>query len=134
MLECATYCWRDTHMRRRDFITLVTSATGVWPFTTRAQESARRANRPGLSLSSAQRAEIWSTLRKEAMKTLVPPGLNVGEVVPSTMHLLSFPRSLREKIPTVRRHLYALLQGQVLIIDPATRTIVAIVGGIRTRP
>jgi hypothetical protein len=78
-------------------------------------------------LTSAQQAEIWRGLGKEAMKTLVLAGLRIGEVVPNTMHLLPFARDLRKKLPMIRPYLYALLHGQVLIIDPRTRKIVSIV-------
>jgi hypothetical protein len=44
------------------------------------------------------------------------------------MHLLSFSRSLRKKIPAIKSYLYTLLHGQVLIVDPSTKKIVAIVG------
>ena len=43
------------------------------------------------------------------------------------MHLLPFARDLRKKLPMIRSYLYALLRGQVLIIDPRTRKIVSIV-------
>jgi hypothetical protein len=75
-----------------------------------------------------KRAEIWRSLSKEAMKTSEPAGLNVGEMVPDTMHLLPFAHSLRKKIPAIRPYLYTLLQGQVLIVDPSTKKIVSIVG------
>lgn len=116
-------------MRRREFIGLIGSAaaSSFWPLSTLAQQPAGGRDRHTLSLTSAQRAEIWRSLSKQAMKTLVPAGLNVGEVVPSTMHLLSFARDLRKTIPAIRPYLYALLQGQVLIIDPKTRRIVSIV-------
>jgi hypothetical protein len=79
------------------------------------------------SLTSEERAEIWRGLRRQATETSVPAGLRVGEMVPSTIHLLSFVDDLRKKIPAIGPYCYALLHGQVLIIDQRSGTIVSIV-------
>jgi hypothetical protein len=57
----------------------------------------------------------------------VPAGLHVGDAVPDTMRLLPFGRHLGNKVRAIKAYSYALLQGQVLIIDARTRKIVAIV-------
>jgi hypothetical protein len=117
-------------MRRREFLTLLGGIIGswaVWPFAALAQHPAGAGDRRTLSLTAAQRVEIWRRLSKEAVKTSEPAGLNVGEVVPDTMHLLSFAHSLRKKIPAIKPYLYALLHGQVLIVDPSSKKIISIV-------
>jgi hypothetical protein len=103
------------------------AAVIVWPLLALAQSPAGAEDRE-LSLSSAQRSEIWHALGKRASKTQEPAGLNVGEAVPNTQHVLSFEHSLRKKIPAVRHYRYTLLHDQVLIVDPETKKIVAIVG------
>lgn len=115
-------------MRRREFIALLGSAVLAQPFTAHAQQAAGGSVRHNLSLTSTQRAQIWRSLGKEATRASEPAGLNVGETVPDTMHLLSFARALRKHVPAIRPYRYTLLHGQVLMIDPGTKTIVAIVG------
>jgi hypothetical protein len=117
----------DKAMRRRAFMTLLAGVGAAWLGAPYAQAPARAAGRRPLSLTSAQRAEIWRHLGKEAMRALEPAGLKVGEAVPQTMHLLPFARRLRRKIPEINRYFYTLLHGQVLIVDPASKKIVSIV-------
>jgi hypothetical protein len=78
-------------------------------------------------LTSAERSEIWRILSDPANRTSVSTGLNVGEKVPNTIHLLSFMDELRKRIPAIWPCSYALLHGQVLIVGPRSKTIVAIV-------
>lgn len=80
-----------------------------------------------MHLTPSQRAEIWRSLGRRAVKTSEPAGLHVGEAVPDTMRVLPFARKLRSKVPAIRPYAYALLHGQVLIVERRAKTIVAIV-------
>ena len=80
-----------------------------------------------IHLTSSAQAEIWRSLGKDATDTSVAAGLHVGEDVPATMRVLRFGRHLRKKVRAIRSYSYALLQGEVLIVDPRARKIVAIV-------
>jgi hypothetical protein len=114
-------------MKRREFIIWLVGALTAWPYIASAQFPGA-GERCNLFLTAAQRSEIRRTLRKQAGKTEEPEGLNIGEVVPDTFHLLWFGHSLRKKIPAIRLYQYALLHDRVLIVDPRTKKIVSIIG------
>ena len=75
----------------------------------------------------AGRAAIWRSLGKDATDTQVAAGLQVGQTVPDPMRVLPFSRHLRKKVPAIKSYSYALVNGQVLIVDARTRKIVAII-------
>jgi len=81
----------------------------------------------GVDLNAAGRDAIWRILGKNATDTQVAAGLQVGEKVPDPMRVLPFDRHLRKTVPAIRSYSYALVNGQVLIVDARTRKIVAIV-------
>jgi hypothetical protein len=78
----------------------------------------------GLKLTSAQRAAIWNELGNQS-----PAGqmLKVGDAVPNTLQLQPLPGDLSNQLPTLTSYQYAMLNGQVLIVDPATRKVAAII-------
>ena len=80
-----------------------------------------------VDLSSSGRAAIWRSLGKDAMDTQVAAGLQVGQTVPDPMRVLPFSKHLRKKVPAIKSYSYALVNGQVLIVDARNRKIVAIV-------
>jgi hypothetical protein len=100
-------------------LTIALCAALLWSSAVYAQ--------PTIHLTGPGRAAIWRSLGKDATDTSVPAGLHVGDAVPDTMRLLPFGRHLGNKVRAIKAYSYALLQGQVLIIDARTRKIVAIV-------
>jgi hypothetical protein len=102
-------------------------AATAWPLIALAQPSGAD-EKHNLSLNQAQQSEIWRALGKSARRTQEPAGLNVGEAVPATMNVLPFSHHLRQKIRAIGSYRYALLHSQVLIIDPATKQIISIIG------
>lgn len=114
-------------MGRCKFAISLIAAVMVWPLVALAQ-SAGAGEKHQLSLTHSQRSEIWRALRRQAGKTQEPAGLHVGESVPDTMNVLAFEHSLRKKIRAVRHYRYTLLHDEALIVDPATKKIIAIIG------
>ena len=112
---------------RRSKLVIALIAAAAWPSLAFAQPSAA-GEKHSLSLTQAQQSEIWRALGKSAGRTQEPTGLNVGEAVPDTMNVLRFNRHLRHKIPTIGSYRYGLLHGEVLIVDPATKQIISIIG------
>jgi hypothetical protein len=108
-------------MKRRAFLLLGIGAWAAW------LAGASAARERSISLTSAQRAAIWRSLGKDAMRAQEPAGLQVGDVVPGTMRLLRFDRRVRGRVPAIRRYSYSLVHGQVLIVDPHSNKIVFIV-------
>jgi hypothetical protein len=93
--------------------------TLLWSVTAYAQSA--------LHLSASASAAIWRSLGKDAMDTSISRGLRIGETVPDDMRLLSFNQRVRNRVPAIRAYSYSLLHGQILIVDPGAKTIVAIV-------
>jgi hypothetical protein len=114
-------------MRRREFLISLVGAMTAWPFTAPVRASGT-GDLLEPSLTAAQGSKIWRALREHARRTQEPAGLNIGEVVPDTMNLLSFDHSLRKTIPGIRPYRYTLVHEQVLIVDPGTKKIVSIIG------
>jgi len=85
-----------------------------------ASDTKERAQ-PALDLSNAQRAEIWKRLGNQ-QTTDTPPGFQpkVGATVPASMQLRSLPNSVSSQVPQVQSYNYAMVQSQLLIVDPAT--------------
>jgi hypothetical protein len=84
---------------------------------------------PPAALSSEQHAKIRNTLRIEKSERLanVPFSTKVGEAVPGTVHLYVLPVSIMEYAPQYRGYEYILVGDQILIVDPRTLRIVAVI-------
>jgi len=81
-----------------------------------------------LNLSTAQRAEIWKRLGSQ-QATNALPGFEpkVGATVPASLQLKSLPNSVSRQVPQVQSYNYAMVQNELLIVDPATKKIVTII-------
>jgi hypothetical protein len=84
---------------------------------------------PPAALSSEQHAKIRDTLRIEKSERLakVPFSTKVGEAIPGTVHLYVLPVSIMEYAPQYRGYEYILVGDEILIVDPRTLRIVAVI-------
>ena len=82
-----------------------------------------------LNLSNTQRHEIWQSLGKQTTKENAPVGFKamVGETAPGSIKLQPLPGDVSSRVPAVKSYDYAMLQNQVLIVDPSSKKIVDIV-------
>jgi hypothetical protein len=84
---------------------------------------------PPAALSSEQHVKIRDTLRIEKSERLtnVPFSTKVGEAIPGTVHLYVLPVSIMEYAPQYRGYEYILVGDEILIVDPRTMRIVAVI-------
>jgi len=81
------------------------------------------------ALSTEQHTKIRDTLRVEKSERLtsVPFSTKVGEAIPGTVHLYVLPVSIMEYAPQYRGYEYILVGDEILIVDPRTLRIVAVI-------
>ena len=78
-----------------------------------------------LTLTNSQREAIWQMLANQPNAT--GKSLNIGQVVPSSVSLQPFATSVSDQVPAVKSYDYTMLNNQLLIVDPASKKVVAIV-------
>jgi hypothetical protein len=81
------------------------------------------------ALSSEQHVKIRDTLRGEKAERLsnVQFSTSVGEMIPETVHLYVLPVSIVEDAPQYRGYEYILVGDEILIVNPRTMRIVAVI-------
>jgi Protein of unknown function (DUF1236) len=84
---------------------------------------------PPAALSAEQHVKIRDTLRVEKSERLtnVPFSTKVGEAIPGTVHLYVLPVSIVEYAPQYRGYEYIQVGDEILIVDPSTLRIVAVI-------
>ena len=81
------------------------------------------------ALSSEQHAKMWEAVRgeKAARFTGERFAMTLGEMVPQTVPLYVLPARVFEYAPQYRGYEYIQVGEEILIVDPSTHRIVAIV-------
>jgi hypothetical protein len=81
------------------------------------------------ALSSEQHAKMWDTIRgeKAARFTGERFAMTLGEMVPQTVHLYRLPDSVFVYAPQYRGYEYIQVGEDILIVDPSTHLIVAVI-------
>jgi hypothetical protein len=85
-----------------------------------------------LNLNAVQRREAWTCLSAAAngnQKAPVDFDAVVGAVAPSTLTLQPVASSASDAVPALRPYDFALVEGQVLIVNPSDKKIVGIITG-----
>jgi Protein of unknown function (DUF1236) len=94
---------------------------------TKAQADAKHA--APAALSTEQHAKVWESVRSEKAErhTGAKFSITVGEMVPQTVHLNRLPARVYEYAPQYRGFEYILVGDEILIVDPRTHRIVAVI-------
>jgi hypothetical protein len=82
-----------------------------------------------LNLTTSQQKEIWQGVNAHATKATAPASFKatVGAAAPDSIKLQPLPTKVANEVPAVKSYDYAVLQDQVLIVDPSSRKIVEVV-------
>ena len=90
--------------------------------------------KPGMApapaaLSAEQHVKIRETLRGEKVEHLnnVQFSITVGEAIPKTVHLYRFPVSVMTYAPQYRDYEYFMVGDEILVVEPGTLRIVAVI-------
>jgi hypothetical protein len=80
-------------------------------------------------LSTEQQVKFRETMRGEKVERLTNVAflITVGEAVPRTVHRYRFPVSVMEYAPQYRDYEYILVGDEILVVDPRTMRIVAVI-------
>ena len=81
---------------------------------------------PTLVLTPTQRETVY----RDIVRARVTPApgtvtYTVGSRVPSDVRLYAIPDSVAVEVPAVRQHRYMMVNGRVVLVDPATSEVVA---------
>src|ERR1700694_4434473 len=110
-----------------------TSASGKASTTTQSQPSAATTGQgaagTSASLTTEQRTRISTTIRETNVKPLsnVSFSISVGTRLPRNVHRYRLPRTVIEIYPSWRGYEYILVGNDILVINPRTLEIVAVI-------
>lgn len=79
-----------------------------------------------VQLTPVQRQTIYRTIVRERVAPAQPTvEYRVGTRIPASAHLYAVPQQVVTEVPTVQRYKYMVVNGKVLLVDPATSQVVA---------
>ena len=79
-----------------------------------------------VQLTPVQRQTVYRTIVRERVNPAPPTvAYEVGTRVPQAVELYGVPRSLAVEVPEVRAYKYMMVNGRVVLVDPATSEVVA---------
>ncbi len=86
---------------------------------------------PALDLSAAQRQTIFQSVSRTQKNNAAPTGFrpSVGAHVPDGIALQPVSDTLATLVPQARPYEVAMVEKQVVFVDPKTRQVVAVVTG-----
>lgn len=84
---------------------------------------------PALELSTAQRQTIFQSISATQKNNAAPNGfrVSVGAHVPDGIELAPLSDTLATLVPTAKNYRVAMVEKQVMFVDPQSRQVVAVV-------
>lgn len=84
---------------------------------------------PSLELSTAQRQTIFQSVSQTQKNNAAPTGFraSVGAHVPDAIALSPLSATLAALLPQAQGYQVAMVEKQVMLVDPTTRQVVAVV-------
>jgi phosphate-selective porin len=82
-----------------------------------------------LDLSAAQQWTIFQSISNTAKNNAAPTGFRpaVGAVEPPSIELSAVPRTIVELVPQTKGLEAAQVEGQVVLVDPKAKQVVAVI-------
>jgi hypothetical protein len=78
-----------------------------------------------VELTPAQRTVIYRTIVRERAAPTADVEVRVGTRVPETVQLRAVPETVAVEVPAIRSYRYMVVNNRVLLVDPATSTVIA---------
>jgi uncharacterized protein DUF1236 len=114
------------HFRHAAMILAVgAGATTASAQTTITREPQNRVVVQQIELTPAQRSKIYRTIVRDRAAPPAGMDVRVGAFVPETVPLQAVPEAIALEVPAVRSYRYMVINNRVLLVDPATSTVVA---------
>jgi hypothetical protein len=95
-----------------------------------ANPPASTATPPGLELTPEQRQLIMTSVSSRTSQSTAAPDTfhpAVGATVPSSVETSPMPDTLAQVLPRLKGYEFAMVSGQVLIIDPKSKQVVEVI-------
>jgi Protein of unknown function (DUF1236) len=104
---------------------LLCSATGAFAQTPALDSGAG----PQVVLTAAQKQILYQSISNTQKNTAAPTGFKatVGAQVPNGVGLVPVPATIAEIIPQTKGLETAMVEGEVLLVEPQGRTVVAVI-------
>lgn len=79
-----------------------------------------------VQLTPVQRRTIYRTIVRERVQPVqAPVEYRVGTRIPESVRLYTIPQQVAVEVPAVDEYKYMVVNGRVLLVDPATSEVVA---------
>ncbi|HKS86567.1 MAG TPA: DUF1236 domain-containing protein [Pseudolabrys sp.] len=79
-----------------------------------------------LQLTPVQRRTVYRTIVREPVEAARPTiEYGVGSRIPESVQLYSVPQEVAVEVPSIRSYKYMVVNGRVVLVDPATSEVVA---------